>query len=297
MPQVGVTDSQLLDHFVRESDHGAFRGLVSRHGPAVLRVCRGVLQDPHEAEDAFQATFLVLVRKAPLIKDPESLGGWLRGVAYRTATRARCRAARRRVLERTRAEMARVEELPREIEPEMRQIIRDELERLPDAYRQAVLLCYVEGLTHQEAARRLGWPLGTVKIRLVRGRRLLRERLDRRGAGLGAGLLLWLLQPPRASAAAETLVESTVRAMNLAAAGRGPAVAANLARRAEMADAPLGARTGPRIHWLWPVVAVTVILLGLTGSTVLALQGPPAPEVDPSTLPGNLTNVLTIDCG
>ena len=183
MLAAAATDSQLLDDFVRERDHGAFGGLVSRHGPAVLQVCRGVLQDPHEAEDAFQATFLVLVRRAPQIKHPERLGGWLRGVAYRTAVRVRCRTARRRAFERSRAEMVRFDDFPQEIAPDVRQMIRDELDRLPDAYRQAVQLCYLEGLTHQEAARRLGWPLGTVKIRLVRGRRLLRERLDRRGAG------------------------------------------------------------------------------------------------------------------
>ena len=102
MRGIATTDSQLLDCFVKERDSAAFRNLVVRHGPAVLQVCRGMLQDPHEADDAFQATFLVLIRKAPSIQDPELLGGWLRGVAYRTAVRARCRAARRRVIERTR---------------------------------------------------------------------------------------------------------------------------------------------------------------------------------------------------
>ena len=195
------TDRQLLDQFVRLGDQTAFGGIVSRHGPAVLQVCRGVLHDPHEAEDAFQATFLVLVRKAPVLKDPEAVGGWLRGVAYRTAVRARCRTARRRAFERTRAEMSRIDDLPNEVAPDLRQTIREELERLPELYRRVVLLsCYMEGLTHQEAARKLGWPLGTVKIRLVRGRRLLRERLDRRGVGLGAALLLWLLDPTKARA-------------------------------------------------------------------------------------------------
>ena len=179
-----VTDGQLLNDFVRFGDQGAFDGLVSRHGPAVLHVCRGVLQDRHEAEDAFQATFLVLVREAPLLKDPDAVGGWLRGVAYRTALRARCRAARRREFEKTRATMSRLAGFPEEITPELRWVIREELERLPDDYRQAVGLCYLDGLTHQEAASKLGWPLGTVKIRLLRGRRLLRRttRSPRRGA-------------------------------------------------------------------------------------------------------------------
>ncbi len=186
MPGVGVTDRQLLDEFVRDQDAGAFRILVGRHGTAVHRVCRGVLRDADEAEDAFQATFLVLVRKAPAIRDPETLGAWLRGVAYRVAVRARRRAARRRAIEKTRAEMSRHEPglIPAEATSELRKVVREELERLPDPYRQPIALCYLDGLTHQEAARRLDWPVGTVKVRLVRARRLLRERLDRRGVGL-----------------------------------------------------------------------------------------------------------------
>ena len=150
-----ASDSELLDCFIRERDSAAFRNLVVRHGPVVLQVCRGVLQDPHEAEDAFQATFLVLVRKAPSIQDPESLGGWLRGVAYRTAVRSRCRTARRRVIERTLADKLPSDHSHEELAPELRQMIREELDRIPDSYRQALTLCYLEGLTHQEAASRL----------------------------------------------------------------------------------------------------------------------------------------------
>lgn len=291
------TDRQLLDKFVQFGDEGAFGGLVSRHGPAVLQVCRGVLQDPHEAEDAFQATFLVLVRKAPVLKDPEAVGGWLRGVAYRTAVRARCRTARRRALEKTRAEMSRLDDLPEELAPDQREIIREELERLPAPYRQAVLLCYREGLTHQEAAQKLGWPLGTVKIRLVRGRRLLRERLDRRGVGLGAALLLWLLNPTKAKAVPQSLSDATVRAMKLTASGHRAALATDFARPVAIADAMLGVGRGPHVYLLWSVLALAALLLGLGGSTVLAVSGPPVPEVDPATLPANLTNVLAVDCG
>jgi RNA polymerase sigma factor (sigma-70 family) len=291
------TDRQLLDQFVRFGDQKAFGGIVSRHGPAVLQVCRGVLHDPHEAEDAFQATFLVLVRKAPALKDPEAVGGWLRGVAYRTAVRARCRTARRRAFERAQAEMCRIDELPDQITPDQREAIRDELDRLPELYRRVVQLCYMEGLTHPEAARKLAWPLGTVKIRLVRGRRLLRERLDRRGVGLGAALLLWLLEPAKAKAVPQPLSDATVRAMKLAAAGRRAMLASDFARPVAFANATLGFGRGPNMHWLWTVLALAGLLLGLGGSTVLAVHGPPAPEVDPATLPANLTNVLDVDCG
>jgi RNA polymerase sigma factor (sigma-70 family) len=297
MQGTAATDSQLLDCFVKERDSAAFRSLVDRHGPAVLQVCRGVLHDPHAAEDAFQATFLVLVRKAPSIKDPELLGGWLRGVAYRTALRARCHAARRRVIERTRADMSPIAHFHDELAPELRQMIREELDRLPDSYCQALTLCYMEGLTHQEAASRLGWPVGTVKVRLLRGRRLLRERLDRRGASLGSALLLLLLNPDRAPAVPQPLLESTVRVMNLGAAGRRAALESKFAGALRLADAALGVGIALKLHWAWPVVVLAMIMLGLTGSAALAFHGKPVVDVDPTTLPANLTDILNVDCG
>jgi RNA polymerase sigma factor (sigma-70 family) len=296
MLAVSATDSQLLDHFVRDHDPGAFRSLMTRHGPDVLRVCRAVLQDAHEADDAFQATFLVLVRKAPSIQNPESLGGWLRGVAYRTATRARCRAARRRAMERTCAELSRDECVPDPLTPELRELVRAELDRLPDNYRLPVTLCYLQGLTHQEAARRLSWPVGTVKVRLVRARRLLRERLDRRRVGLSVSLLLLWLQLSEASAASEPSWESAVGAKKLAAAGRRTSLKAQFGRALEIAKAALGIGVSLKIQWLWVVMALAGLFLGLTGPTVLAFHGPPAHEIDPASLPGNLTDVLSVDC-
>ena len=296
MLAVSVTDRQLLDNFVRNHDPGAFRSLVSRHGPEVLRVCRAVLQDAHEADDAFQATFLVLVRKAPSIQNPESLGGWLRGVAYRTATRARCRAARRRAIERTCAELPRNEYCPDELTPELRELVREELDRLPDNYRLPVTLCYLQGLTHQEAAQRLGWPVGTVKVRLVRARRLLRERLDRRGVGLSVSLLLLWLQLSEASAASEPLRESAIGAKKLAVAGRRISLKAQFGRAMEIAKAALGIGVSLKIQWLWVVIALAGLFLGLTGPAVLAFHGPPTQEIDPASLPGNLTDVLSVEC-
>ena len=245
----GSTDRELLDHYVHEQDPAAFRDLVSRHGSAVHRVCRDVLKDTHDAEDAFQATFLVLARRAPEIREPEALGGWLRGVAYRVAIRARRRAARRREIEKARAEMSRDEPAAMPDEPacELKELVGDELTRLPDDYRRPIVLCYLDGLTHQEAARRLDWPVGTVKVRLVRGRRMLRERLNRRGVALGAGLLLMLPTSRRACAVTEPLVESTARAMSLAAAGRRAALKPEYPRARELADAAgrLGLIAGP----------------------------------------------------
>jgi RNA polymerase sigma factor (sigma-70 family) len=269
---------------------------VTRHGPAVLQVCRAVLQDAHEADDAFQATFLVLVRKARSIQNPESLGGWLRGVAYRTATRARCRAARRRAIERNCAELPQNECVPDELTPELRELVREELDRLPETYRLPVTLCYLQGLTHQETAKRLGWPVGTVKIRLVRARRLLRERLDRRGIGLSVSLLLIWLQLKKASAASEALRESAVGAKKLAAAGRRTSLKAQFGRAVEIAEAALGIGVSLKVQWLWVVVALAGLFLGLTGPAVLAFHGPPTQEIDPASLPSNLTDVLSVEC-
>jgi RNA polymerase sigma factor (sigma-70 family) len=296
MRGIAASDSELLDCFVKERDSAAFRNLVVRHGPTVLQVCRGVLHDPHEAEDAFQATFLVLVRKAPTIQDPELLGGWLRGVAYRTAVRARCQSARRRVIERTRVDFSPTAHFHDELSPELRQTIRDELDRLPDSYRQPLTLCYMEGLTHHEAASRLGWPVGTVKVRLVRGRRLLRERLDRRGATLSGALLLWLLNPRLAAADPQSLLDSTVRVMTLGAAGRQPALESKFAGALRMADGALGVGIALKVHWGWLAFVLAVILLTLTGTAALAFHGKPEPYVDPTTLPVNLMDVLNAHC-
>jgi hypothetical protein len=168
---------------------------------------------------------------------------------------------------------------------------------LPDDYRQAVRLCYLEGLTHQEAARKLGWPLGTVKVRLVRGRQLLRERLDRRGVSLGAAVLLWLWEAGEARAVSPTLADSTIQAMKLAAAGRKAAVAQQFPRAAELANAATDATIRCTVAGLWRFLAIAALFLGLAGVSLFATNRPLVPDVDPSTLPSNLTNVLAVDCG
>ena len=129
------------------------------------------------------------------------------------------------------------------------------------------------------------------------GRRVLRERLDRRGAGLGAGLLLFLLDPGRAKAVSGPLVGSTVRVMALGASGRRKQLESKFAGAARMAEASLGLAVAAKIYWLWAVVTVVAIVLGLSGSAALAIQGKLAPDADPATLPRNLTNILNVDCG
>ena len=178
----GLADSELLERFATRRDTGAFEALVQRHGPMVLAVCRGVLKDPNDAEDAFQATFLVLVRKAgSLWAKRGSLGSWLYRVAYRIAIQANVDAARRREIERRAREMvnpnSRHEKSSRDIVP----ALHEEIGRLPEKYRAPVVLCHLERMTHAEAACQLGWTVGMVRGRVAKARGLLRARLTRRG--------------------------------------------------------------------------------------------------------------------
>jgi RNA polymerase sigma factor (sigma-70 family) len=186
----GLTDGQLLERFAAqrgETSELAVATLVERHGPMVLRVCRAILRHEHEAEDAFQATFLVLVRKADSLWVRDSLGPWLYRVAYRIAVRAKIDSGRRKAAEREVAEMASDRYSGGE-RSGLGPALYEEIDRLPDRYRIPVVLCDLEGRGYEAAARHLGCPVGTLKSRLARGRQRLRERLARRGL-ISAGVL------------------------------------------------------------------------------------------------------------
>jgi RNA polymerase sigma factor (sigma-70 family) len=214
-----LTDGQLLERFLATREEAAFEALLRRHGAMVLGVCRRVLPNLHDAEDAFQATFLVLVHKAASVTARESVGNWLYGVAYRTAQKARTAAARRRAKEK---QMARPEARPEPDDPwqELRPLIDQELSQLPDKYREPIVLCDLEGHTRKEAARRLGCPEGTVSGRLARARALLAKRLARHGLALSAGAVAAALVENAAAACVPApLAGSTVKAAALVAAG------------------------------------------------------------------------------
>src|SRR5262245_17921958 len=179
-------DSELLERFIKCGDavgESAFAAIVERHGPMVLRVCLKALNDRHAAEDAVQVTFLVLARQAGTIRERLSLSSWLFGVALRAAARMRMEEARRRRFEaRSAGQTAafiRAQEAPADFDCYSE--LHAEIARLPEKYRVPILLCYFQGLTHEQAASRLRWPVGTVKIRLSRARERLRTRLERRG--------------------------------------------------------------------------------------------------------------------
>ncbi|MGP0067269.1 MAG: sigma-70 family RNA polymerase sigma factor [Isosphaeraceae bacterium] len=216
----GMTDSQLLDQFLRGRDEGAesaFAALVEVHGPMVWDVCRGILSDVHAAEDAFQATFLVLARRAGSIRRRDAVGPWLHGVARRIAVRAKAMAARRHLREGQATEMT-ATDTPDPSRREQIEAMHEEVDCLAEKYRAPLVLCYFEGRTHVEAARLLKCPVGTVSIRLSRARDLLRARLTRRGIVLPAAWAGALLGERTASAAMPGgLAASTIQAaMNLA---------------------------------------------------------------------------------
>ena len=226
-----LTDGQLLERFATGRGEGselAFAALVERHGAMVLRVARGVLDDPHDAEDAFQATFLVLVAKAGGLWVRDSLGPWLHQVAYRTATCLRANLARRRRLERRAALVD--EAAPLKPADDLARILLEEIDRLPERYRAPVVLCDLEGRTHEQAARALGWPVGTVKSRQARARDRLRDRLTRRGVAPGlAPLMPWSAIDP--TIPASLIDHATVAAVRFVGSRAiAPGTAAALAR-------------------------------------------------------------------
>ena len=215
----GLSDEQLLNDYLVQREEVFLAALIRKHSRMVWGVCRRVLSNHHDAEDAFQATFLVLVRKAPCIASPHLLANWLYGVAHQTAIKARATAAKRRT-----REMQPVQMPERAIEPpvwnELQPLLDQELSRLPDKYRSAIVLCELEGKTRREAAGQLGVPEGTLAARLARGRLMLAKRLSRCGLAISGGALSLALSQGLACAAVPTsTVASTIKATSLFASG------------------------------------------------------------------------------
>ncbi|MDR3637008.1 MAG: sigma-70 family RNA polymerase sigma factor [Isosphaeraceae bacterium] len=260
-----LTDGQLLERFASRrdgADEVAFAALVERHGPAVLRVCRAILGDEHHAEDAFQATFLVLARKGGSLWVRDSLGPWLHRVACRAAGRVKEEANRRRALEKRLAELLarRVRDGDRE---DVTSALHEEIDRLPERYRVVVILCDVEGHSYEEAARRLGCSVATVKGRLARGRERLRERLTGYGWVPSSRLLVLRLAGESAPAVVPPLlVRSTIEAV-LCMAAEGTAVSA-------VVSAPVAALVkGVLVTMALTQLRSGVVLFSLVGAAVM----------------------------
>jgi RNA polymerase sigma-70 factor (ECF subfamily) len=257
--RAGLTDGQLLDHFIARGEEAAFEALLRRHGPMVLGVCRRVLNHDHDAEDAFQATFLVLVRKAASIVPRERVGNWLYGVAYRTALKARAAAAKRRVKERRARPLPQRDPNEDPVGEDVRLLLDRELNRLPEKYRLPIVLCDLEGRTRKEVARQLGWPEGTLSSRLATARTRLARRLSRQsGLALSGGAFaLALAQGAAAAGVPGPLVTGTVKAATQVAAGQAAAVGAISVRVGALMEGVLRAMLLSRLK------IATAVLFGL----------------------------------
>jgi len=267
---VGLTDAELLERFALRRDdaaEAAFETLLARHGAMVLNVCRQVLGDSHAAEDAFQATFLVVVRRAGSlrVRKPGSLGPWLYGVAYRIALKARQSSARRRARERRTAMPAFATSSVALEDDELQALLHEEVDRLPSKYRAPVVLCYFEGRTHDEAAAALRWPVGTVRGRLARARDRLRARLTRRGLSPGGWIETSLMAPAFRIEPSAPLLEATI-----AAAIKGTAAGAVDAMANLMLRSLLVAR--------FKLAAALLSIVLMTAGFGLAFCGAPASQ-------------------
>ena len=263
----GATDVQLLERFAEQRDEDAFAALVQRHAPMVLGVCGRLLRDANDAEDALQATFLVLVRKATSISRPNLLANWLYGVARRTALAAKTRAAKRHMKETEVVDSATADPSSAAVWADLRPVLDEEVSRLPARYRVPFVLCYLEGRTNEEAAQLIGCPKGTVLSRLSWARERLRKRLTRRGLAPTAALLAAALSSSAVRAVVPpALVRTTVEAALAFAAGTAPAASVGVDSLAN----------GVLHHMFWTktlYVAAFLVIVGLIGGAgVLAWQ-------------------------
>jgi RNA polymerase sigma factor (sigma-70 family) len=256
-----LSDAQLLDRFISRRDDAAFESLVRRHGPMVLGVCLRVLGNIHDAEDAFQAAFLVLARKASTVRPADRVGHWLHGVAYQTAIRIKSQSAKRHAREKEFHVQSEPHANPRQLWDEVRPILDQELNRLPEKYRAAVVLCDLEGENHKDAARRLGWPIGTLSGRLHRARALLAARLSRRGVALTAPTLALIVSEQDVLARmAGCLARATVNAY-CARVGRSMAAQVTSNRVTSLAE---GVVRSMMLHKL-KIAGVAILSIGVAG--------------------------------
>lgn len=263
----GWTDGQLLASFVDQKDAAAFEALVRRHGPMVFGVCRRVVGNHHAAEDAFQATFLVLARKASCVRPRERLANWLHGVALRTAMKAKVLTAKRRSREKQVKEMPELEAAQQGPWRDLQPLLDRELNGLPENYRLPILLCDLEGKTIKEATRQLGWPQGTLAGRLARGRKLLAQRLTNRGVVLSAGSLAAVVSRNAASAAVPTSVmSSTVQAAALIAAGQATIAGVVPAKVAILTEGVLKAMLLSKLKAATAGLLLIALLCGAAGA-------------------------------
>jgi RNA polymerase sigma factor (sigma-70 family) len=296
-PTTERTDAELLRHFVERREESAFTALLERHGGLVMSVCRRILPRRHDAEDAFQATFLTLIRHASSIRQTEAVGSWLYRVAHRIALQAGTDMARRIVRERQSGVAAQAPTSSEAALRELQSVVDEEVRRLPEKYRAPFILCCLEGKTRTEAARELGWKEGTVAGRLAEARQRLQQRLARRGVALSVALAVAALAPSAEAALPRLVLDATRKAALQYAAGSkvGGAITASVAALVQGAT---------RTMWTTKVKTATAVLLLLglltagalaareTGSPAAALpaedeKAPPAAKADDKKPPAD----------
>lgn len=269
-----LTDAQLVHAFLARREDAAFEALVRRHGPMILGVCSRLLHDRHDAEDAFQATFLVFLRKARTIRKPKSLASWLYGVARRTALEARKKAAQRRARERQVQEMAQKQVAGDNALQHLLPLLDHEMSRLPDKYRVPIILCDLEGKTRREAAHLLAMPEKTLSTRLDRARAMLAKRLARHGTTLPGGALAPnISQGLTTVPVPHSLVSSTVKMASFVAAGKTVTAAAISAKVVVLTEGVVKTMLLTKLKTLATVLAAVTILgsgVGALGRVVLA---------------------------
>jgi RNA polymerase sigma factor (sigma-70 family) len=280
--EAGATDGQLLHAFIRRRDEAAVAALVRRHGPMVWGVCRRLLRSHHDAEDAFQATFLTLVRKAATIRPVEMVGNWLYGVARQTAVKARAVAAKRSARERQMAETSEPASAPEDLWHDLEPLLDVEIARLPEKYRVLIVLCDLEGKTRKEVAKHLGCPEGTAASRLARARTMLARRLARRGVTVSGGLLGAMLSAHAAVASVPgTVAVSTIQAATLLSAGT--AASAGLISQSALALSHGVIKAMQLTKLMTPTALVLTLGLGMLTTAMLAsgeAQEKPAAKED-----------------
>jgi RNA polymerase sigma factor (sigma-70 family) len=269
-----LPDGQLLERYVTMGDERAFAGLVERYGPMVLGVCERILRHSQDAEDAFQATFLVLARRAATLDGRGSLGNWLYAVAYRTAIKARQSGARRRARELQVLNMSTVVSSEEEQWSDLRPLLDEELNQLPRKYRAPLVLCYLEGKTQEQAASELGWPTGSMSRRMNRARELLHERLARRGMAMSSGLLFMLITKNAGAAiVSPALVAMTAKAALAFAAVPVGMAGAISSQVAALADEVLRTTKPAKVAKVGVTVALLILIATLSGVLTLEIIG------------------------
>jgi RNA polymerase sigma factor (sigma-70 family) len=307
---VSPGDDELLERFLRGNGHDsaeAFRNLVLRHGPMIMGVCRHVLQQDQDAEDAFQATFLTLARKADTIRNQCVLAGWLHEVAYRIAIGVRANASRRRDQERQGASMSPVTTTSDHENQvawnELRPVLHEEVNRLPEKYRLPIILSYLEGKSNKEVAGVLGWPVGTVKGRLSRARELLRSRLSSRGLALSAAFICMALSQDcvLAEAVPASLIDRTLRGVMRARHGVEAALSESASEsaaesssgpvRVEQFASPVSeSRAGKQVTRTGLFVLIAVLAVGFAAASLIFKDGHSKPRPSGATK----TNLSTL---